>query len=53
VAQLKDVGAREGLVLALLAAAVLLFGIYPQPMSEVMRTSVGDLLEHVAKSKLP
>jgi NADH-quinone oxidoreductase subunit M len=53
VAQLEDIGAREGLVLALLAAAVLLFGIYPQPMSEVLRTSVGDLLDHVAKSKLP
>jgi NADH-quinone oxidoreductase subunit M len=53
VAQLKDIGAREGLVLALLAAAVLFFGVYPQPMSEVLSTSVTDLLDHVARSKLP
>jgi NADH-quinone oxidoreductase subunit M len=53
VAQLKDIGAREGLVLALLAAAVLFFGIYPQPMSEVLNTSVSELLDHVARSKLP
>jgi NADH-quinone oxidoreductase subunit M len=53
VAGLKDIGAREGLVLALLAAAVLFFGIYPQPMSEVLNTSVTDLLDHVSRSKLP
>jgi NADH-quinone oxidoreductase subunit M len=53
VAGLKDIGARERLVLALLAAAVLFFGIYPQPMGEVLNTSVTDLLDHVARSKLP
>ena len=52
VAALKDIGAREGLILALLAAAVLGMGLYPQPMSEVLHISVGDLLAHVAQSKL-
>jgi NADH-quinone oxidoreductase subunit M len=52
VAGLKDIGVREGLVLALLAAAVLGMGLYPKPMSEVLHISVGDLLAHVAQSKL-
>jgi NADH-quinone oxidoreductase subunit M len=52
VAALEDLGAREFLVLALLAAAVLAFGIYPAPLTEVMHTSVNDLLKHVAAGKL-
>jgi len=52
VAQLKDIGAREVLFLALLAAAVLAMGIWPQPLSAVLHTSVTDLLAHVAQSKL-
>ena len=46
VAHLKDVGAREVLFLALLAAAVLAMGIWPQPLSTVLHTSVTDLLGH-------
>jgi len=53
VAELKDISLREGVILAALVGAVLFFGIYPQPMSEVLHTSVSDLLEHVARSKLP
>lgn len=52
VAALKDISAREGLILALVAAAVLLMGIYPLPFTEVMHTSVNELLAHVARSKL-
>ena len=52
VAQLKDINAREILVLALLAAAVLAMGIYPQAFSAVLHTSVNDLLAHTAQSKL-
>jgi len=52
VAALKDIGAREFLVLALLAVAVLGMGIYPLPFTEVMHASVSDLLQHVAVSKL-
>jgi NADH-quinone oxidoreductase subunit M len=46
VAELKDIGAREALFLTLLAAAVLAMGIWPQPMSVVLHTSVNDLLAH-------
>jgi NADH-quinone oxidoreductase subunit M len=52
VAKLKDIGAREFLVLALLALAVLGMGLYPLPFTEVMHASVNDLLQHLAVSKL-
>ncbi len=52
VAKLKDIGAREFLVLALLAIAVLGMGLYPLPFTEVMHASVNGLLQHLAVSKL-
>jgi NADH-quinone oxidoreductase subunit M len=52
VAALKDIGAREFLVLALLAIAVLGMGLYPLPFTEVMHASVNGLLQHLAVSKL-
>ena len=52
VAALKDIGAREFLVLALLALAVLGMGLYPLPFTEVMHASVNGLLQHLAVSKL-
>ena len=52
VAELEDIGAREFLVLALLAAAVLAMGIYPFPFTDIMHASVDNLLKHVAVSKL-
>ncbi len=51
VAALKDVSRREFWLLATLAAAILAFGIYPKPFTDVMHASVADLLTHVAKSK--
>jgi NADH-quinone oxidoreductase subunit M len=53
VAALTDIGARELLVLGLLAAAVLAMGVYPQPFGEVLHASVQDLLVHATRSKLP
>ena len=50
---LKDINAREFIMLALLAAAVLYMGLYPRPFTDVMDASVADLLKHVALSKLP
>ena len=44
VAKLKDIGAREFLVLAMLALAVLGMGLYPLPFTEVMHASVNELL---------
>ncbi len=49
---LTDINAREFLMLALLAAAVLWMGVYPKPMTDVMDASVAQLLKHVAVSKL-
>jgi len=53
VKELTDINAREFLMLALLAVAVLAMGIYPKPFTDVMDASVADLLKHVALSKLP
>ena len=52
VKSLADINSREFLMLALLAIAVLYMGIYPKPFTDVMNTSVADLLTHVARSKL-
>jgi len=52
VADLADLNAREVLVLGLLALAVLVMGVWPNPFAEVLHTSVNDLLNHVAQSKL-
>lgn len=52
VRQLKDIDARECLMLALLAAAILGMGLYPKPFTEVMDASVTHFLQHVATSKL-
>jgi NADH-quinone oxidoreductase subunit M len=49
---LQDINAREFLILALLAAAVLWMGLYPKPFTDVMQLSVAELLKHVAVSKL-
>lgn len=52
VRDLKDIGAREFLVMAVLAIAVLYMGLYPRPFTDVMDASVAQLLKHVALSKL-
>ena len=53
VAELKDINAREFLVLGVLAMLVLLMGVWPQPFAEVLHTAVNELLAHVSYSKLP
>ena len=53
VTEMKDVSAREFSFLAVLAVLVLSMGLYPKPYTEVMHTSVNNLLAHVAISKLP
>jgi NADH-quinone oxidoreductase subunit M len=49
---LQDTSAREFLMLAALAAAVLWMGVYPKPFTDAMNVSVGELIRHVAQSKL-
>ena len=53
VAGLSDINLREFVILAALAAAVLLIGVWPAPLLEVMGPTVENLLEHVHRSKLP
>ncbi|MFZ9407521.1 MAG: NADH-quinone oxidoreductase subunit M [Burkholderiaceae bacterium] len=52
VAQLKDVNPREFWMLMVLAAAVLIMGLWPAPVTDVTEASVRALLEHVAISKI-
>ena len=52
VAELLDLNAREVLIMAVLAVAVLWMGLYPKPFTDVMHVSVTELLKHVAVSKL-
>jgi NADH-quinone oxidoreductase subunit M len=52
VASLQDIGAREFFMLAVLAIAVLLLGVWPMPLVELMESSLGNLLIHVGQSKL-
>ncbi len=52
VAALVDLDRRELLVLSVLALCVLGMGLYPQPFSNLLHSSVTDLLAHLALSKL-
>ena len=52
VATLEDISAREFLVLLLLAVGALGMGLYPKPFTEVMHSSVDELLRHIAVSKI-
>ena len=52
VAGLTDINNREILFLSLLAAAVLIVGIWPFPILEVMHASVENLVAQTAVSKL-
>jgi NADH-quinone oxidoreductase subunit M len=49
---LTDINGREFLMLGLLAAATLWMGLYPKPFTDIMNSSVADLLKHVALTKL-
>ncbi len=52
VAHLRDIGARETLVFAILAVTVLGMGLYPLPFADIMHASVNDLLVHLATPKV-
>ncbi len=53
VAALQDVDGREFLVLGVLAAVVLLIGIYPAPLLNVMEPSIRHLVDQAVATKLP
>jgi NADH-quinone oxidoreductase subunit M len=52
VAKLQDVNGREIVILGALALVVLLFGIWPAPLVEVMDATLQNLVAHVTVSKL-
>jgi NADH-quinone oxidoreductase subunit M len=52
VRELTDINAREFLILAVLAVAVLWMGIQPKPFTDAMHVSVVELIQHVSVSKL-
>ena len=52
VAEMTDISRREFLVLALLAIGALGIGLYPLPLTEVMHSSVDELLRHISVSKI-
>ena len=52
VRSLTDVNGREFFILAALAVMVLLLGLWPAPLLEVMGPTVENLLEHISKPKL-
>ena len=53
VAALKDISRREALILGSLAVAVIMVGLWPQPLVDLMHASVNNLLAHIQQSKIP
>jgi NADH-quinone oxidoreductase subunit M len=52
VSELKDINAREFLILGMLAVLVIAVGVYPQSISEIVQATSAGFLEHMATSKL-
>jgi NADH-quinone oxidoreductase subunit M len=53
VAELTDLDGREFLILSILAAGVLVLGLWPAPLLDVMRGSTHHLVEQMLSTKLP
>ena len=51
VAELKDINSREMFILVILAIVVLLFGIWPAPIFDMMHPTIENLFQHVLQSK--
>jgi NADH-quinone oxidoreductase subunit M len=49
---LQDLNAREFAIMSILALAVLVLGLWPAPVVDVMHASVDNLLQHISVSKL-
>ena len=52
VKQLTDINKREFSFLAILAVAVLVLGLWPDPLVKVMHSTIENLLNHITISKL-
>jgi NADH-quinone oxidoreductase subunit M len=52
VAKLQDLNSRELLVLAILALSVLIVGLWPAPLVDMMNVTIEELIKQVGVSKL-
>ena len=48
----QDLNFREFIILGMLAVAVLVVGLWPAPLLEVMQATVQHLVQQIAASKL-
>ena len=53
VAALKDINAREVTVLVAFAAGVLILGIWPKPLTDLMQPAIEHLVTLISSSKIP
>ena len=53
VAHLSDLNGREFLILGALALAVLVLGIWPEPLLKIMEPSIQHLVSQAAATKIP
>ncbi|HIO91451.1 MAG TPA: NADH-quinone oxidoreductase subunit M [Leucothrix mucor] len=53
VGALKDVNAREFFMLGVLAIAVLVLGLWPDPLTHVMTDTIDHIIQQATSSKLP
>jgi NADH-quinone oxidoreductase subunit M len=52
VAELEDINPREWIVLGVFAAGVLLVGLWPKPLTDLMEPSIAQLADQLAATKL-
>ncbi|MFC0679198.1 NADH-quinone oxidoreductase subunit M [Lysobacter korlensis] len=52
VAELKEINGREAFVLGAFAVGVLLLGVWPKPLTDLMEPSIANLVAQIATSKL-
>lgn len=52
VAELEDINPREALVLGVFAAGVLILGVWPKPLTDLMEPAIANLASQIVASKL-
>jgi len=52
VAELEDINPREAFVLGVFAAGVLILGLWPKPLTDLMEPAIANLATQIAASKL-
>ena len=52
VSRMPDLNGREFVIMASLAFFVILVGVWPDPLANVMHASIDNLVHHIAQSKL-